>query len=182
MSKDSDKIKILVLCTGNSCRSQMAEGLFRHFGGDKIDVKSAGLEPKGVNPIAIQVMKEVGIDISGHTSKHLNEYLNEDFDYVITVCDNAAANCPVFPSRPSSNKGRHPFDKLRMTPQGDKSEKDPNGSHAEPVEARLPIRLHWPFPDPANATGTEAVIMRVFKKVRDEIGEKVKGWVGIALK
>jgi len=156
MKNMSARIKILVLCTGNSCRSQMAEGFFRHYGGDKIEVKSAGLEPKGVNPIAIKVMKEVGIDISGHTSKHLNEYLNEDFDYVITVCDNAAANCPVFPSRPTSGRG----------------------SHGEPVEPRLPTRLHWPFPDPALATGTKEQILQVFKKVRDDMGEKVKGWVG----
>ena len=101
-------MRILVLCTGNSCRSQMAEGFFRHYAGDHIIVRSAGLEPHGVNPNAVRVMAEVGIDISGHTSEHLNKYLNDGFDYVITVCDNAAANCPVFPG---GGKRLHwPFD------------------------------------------------------------------------
>jgi len=162
MTGKTKKLKILVLCTGNSCRSQMAEGFFRRFGGDKIDVKSAGLEPKGVNPLAIKVMKEVGIDISGHTSKHLNEYIKEDFDYVITVCDNAAKNCPVFPKRPNPPA---PF------PEEEGGEK-----RTRPVEAQLPKRLHWPFPDPAQATGTELEIMSVIRKVRDGIGEKVKGF------
>ena len=101
-------MRILVLCTGNSCRSQMAEGFFRHYGLDRVMVRSAGLEPHGVNPNAVRVMAEVGIDISGHTSEHLNTYLNDGFDYVITVCDNAAANCPVFPG---GGKRLHwPFD------------------------------------------------------------------------
>lgn len=89
--------RILVLCTGNSCRSQMAEGLLRHYGGDKVEVFSAGLEPKGVHPLAIKVMAEIGIDISKQTSKHVNEFVGQKFDYVITVCDNAAVNCPTFP-------------------------------------------------------------------------------------
>lgn len=102
------QIRILVLCTGNSCRSQMAEGLFRHLGGERIEVSSAGLNPKGVHPTAIQVMAEIGIDISGHTSNNLNEYLGQQFDYLITVCDNAATNCPVFPGE---GKRLHwPFD------------------------------------------------------------------------
>ncbi|MEJ7610985.1 MAG: arsenate reductase ArsC [Ferruginibacter sp.] len=88
---------ILVLCTGNSCRSQMAEGYLRFFGGDKIKVYSAGIETHGVNPKAIAIMKEDGIDISAHTSNHLNEYRNIVFDIVITVCDNAKENCPRFP-------------------------------------------------------------------------------------
>jgi len=75
----------------------MAEGFFRHYGGDRIEVYSAGLEPKGVNPRAVQVMREVGIDISNHTSDHISKYLGQSFDFVITVCDNAAARCPVFP-------------------------------------------------------------------------------------
>ena len=94
---NSKKLRILVLCTGNSCRSQMAEGFFRHYGGDGVEVFSAGLEPKGVNPRAIEVMKEVCIDISHHTSDHLRKYTGQQFDYVITVCDNAARNCPIFP-------------------------------------------------------------------------------------
>lgn len=90
---------ILVLCTGNSCRSQMAEGWLRHYGGEKVNVCSAGIETHGVNPVAIQVMKEQGVDISGHTSDLVDQYLGEDFDYVITVCDNARERCPVFPSK-----------------------------------------------------------------------------------
>lgn len=93
------KKKILVLCTGNSCRSQMAEGYLRHFAGDKAEVYSAGVETHGVNPKAVQIMKEDGIDISGHTSNHVNEYRDIDFDYIITVCDNAKEQCPYFPSK-----------------------------------------------------------------------------------
>ncbi|MCO5945692.1 arsenate reductase ArsC [Mucilaginibacter flavidus] len=88
---------ILVLCTGNSCRSQLAEGYLRHFAGDKAVVYSAGIETHGVNPKAIQVMAEDGIDISRHTSNNVDEYLAIPFDYVITVCDNASENCPYFP-------------------------------------------------------------------------------------
>jgi arsenate reductase len=91
--------RILVLCTGNSCRSQIAEGYLKHFAKDKADVYSAGIETHGVNPKAIAVMKEDGIDISKHTSNNINEYRNIDFDYVITVCDNAKEQCPVFPSK-----------------------------------------------------------------------------------
>lgn len=90
--------KVLVLCTGNSCRSQMAEGYLRHFAGDKAKIYSAGIEAHGVNPRAITVMKEDGIDISSHTSNNINEYQNIDFDFIITVCDNAKENCPYFPS------------------------------------------------------------------------------------
>ncbi|GAB3020772.1 arsenate reductase ArsC [Niabella terrae] len=91
--------KVLVLCTGNSCRSQIAEGFLRQFAGDKAQIYSAGIETHGVNPKAIKVMAEDGIDISGHTSNNVNEYAGIDFDYVITVCDNAKENCPVFPSK-----------------------------------------------------------------------------------
>ena len=90
--------KILVLCTGNSCRSQLAEGYLRHFAGDKALVYSAGVETHGVNPRAIATMKEDGIDISGHTSNNILEYTGIEFDYVITVCDNAKERCPYFPS------------------------------------------------------------------------------------
>ena len=135
----SQKLRVLVLCTGNSCRSQIAEGYFRHYGGHRVDAFSAGLEPKGVNPRAIQVMKEVGIDISRHSSDHLSKYIGQSFDYVITVCDNAAANCPVFPGAGS--------------------------------------KLHWPFEDPADATGTEEQVLAVFRRIRDEIGTKVRNWL-----
>lgn len=90
-------LKLLVLCTGNSCRSQIAEGYLRHFGKGDLEVYSAGIETHGVNPRAIQVMKEDGVDISRHTSNHVDEYGDIKFDWVITVCDNAKENCPYFP-------------------------------------------------------------------------------------
>lgn len=90
--------KILVLCTGNSCRSQMAHGYLTHFAGDKAVVYSAGVETHGVNPKAIATMKEDNIDISSHTSNNVLEYTNIDFDLVITVCDHAKERCPYFPS------------------------------------------------------------------------------------
>ncbi|MGJ1223998.1 arsenate reductase ArsC [Sphingobacterium siyangense] len=123
--------KILVLCTGNSCRSQIAEGFLRHFAGSRAEIYSAGIETHGVNPKAIQVMAEAGIDISSHTSNHVNEYAAIDFDYVITVCDNAKESCPYFPSRAK--------------------------------------KLHYNFPDPAKATGTEEEVMNEFRRVRDLI-------------
>ncbi len=90
--------KILVLCTGNSCRSQIAEGYLKYFAGNKAKIYSAGIETHGVNPSAIQTMKADGIDISHNTSNNILEYQGIDFDYVITVCDNAKENCPYFPS------------------------------------------------------------------------------------
>ncbi len=93
------KKKILVLCTGNSCRSQIAEGYLQQFAGDKAEVYSAGIETHGVNPRAIETMKEDGIDISHHTSNNIDEYRNIDFDFVITVCDNAKERCPFFPAK-----------------------------------------------------------------------------------
>ncbi len=93
------KKRILVLCTGNSCRSQIAHGYLNHFGKDKVEVYSAGIETHGVNPQAISIMKEDGIDISHHTSNNVNEYRDVAFDYVITVCDNAKENCPYFPAK-----------------------------------------------------------------------------------
>lgn len=93
------KKKILVLCTGNSCRSQIAHGYLQHFGGDKVEVYSAGVETHGVNPKAIETMKVDGIDISNHTSNNVLEYQGIDFDFVITVCDNAKERCPYFPSK-----------------------------------------------------------------------------------
>jgi arsenate reductase len=90
---------ILVLCTGNSCRSQIAEGYLRHYAGNKATVYSAGVETHGVNPKAIQIMAEDNIDISAHTSNNVDEYINIPFDYVITVCDNAKERCPYFPTK-----------------------------------------------------------------------------------
>lgn len=92
------KKKILVLCTGNSCRSQIAEGYLRYFANDKANVYSAGVETHGVNPKAIEIMEEDNIDISNHTSNNIDEYRNIDFDFVITVCDNAKERCPFFPT------------------------------------------------------------------------------------
>ena len=136
----------------------MAEGFFRAYSSDNIEVFSAGLEPGGVNPLAVKVMAEIDIDISGHTSNNLNEYLDIEFDYVITVCDNAAQKCPVF-----------------LGPK----------SHPEPVEGRLPERVNWPIPDPASALKssssekdpTEDEILQVFRNIRDEIKERIKTWL-----
>jgi arsenate reductase len=122
---------ILVLCTGNSCRSQIAEGYLQFFAGDAAKVYSAGVERHGVNPRAIATMKEDGIDISHHTSNLVDEYINIPFDLILTVCDNAKERCPYFPAK------------------------------AE--------RIHYSFPDPAKATGTEEEINLAFRKVRDEI-------------
>ena len=123
--------KILVLCTGNSCRSQIAEGYLRYFAGENAEIYSAGIETHGVNPRAIAIMKEDGIDISNHTSNHIDEYKNIDFDFVITVCDNAKERCPFFPTKAK--------------------------------------KLHYNFPDPAKATGTEEEILAQFRQVRQMI-------------
>ncbi len=90
-------IRVLILCTGNSCRSQMAEGVLRHYGKGEFDVLSAGTKPSKVNETAIQVMNEIGIDISAQKSKHVGDFLGQHFHYIITVCDNAKESCPVFP-------------------------------------------------------------------------------------
>jgi arsenate reductase len=90
---------ILVLCTGNSCRSQIAEGYLKYLADGKATIYSAGVETHGVNPQAIAIMEEDGIDLSGHTSNNIDEYYNIDFDYIITVCDNAKERCPYFPSK-----------------------------------------------------------------------------------
>ncbi|MDH4410721.1 MAG: arsenate reductase ArsC [Verrucomicrobiales bacterium] len=125
---------ILVLCTGNSCRSHLAEGLLRSALGDAFEVASAGSNPAGyVHPLAIRAMEEVGIDLSGHRSKHLDEFLDREVETVITVCGNADQACPVFPGQ----LNRH----------------------------------HWPFEDPAHATGTEEEQFAVFRRVRDEIAK-----------
>ena len=102
------KKKILVLCTGNSCRSQIAHGYLQQFGGDKVEVYSAGVETHGVNPKAIKTMKEDGIDISHHTSNHVDEYAAINFDYIITVCDHAKENCPFIAS-PNAERLHHDF-------------------------------------------------------------------------
>jgi arsenate reductase len=123
--------KVLILCTGNSCRSQIAEGYIRHFAQDKAQVYSAGVETHGVNPKAIATMLQDGIDISSHTSNHVDEYKDIDFDYIITVCDNAKERCPYIPGKAK--------------------------------------RIHYNFPDPAKAKGSEAEIEMEFARVRDMI-------------
>ncbi len=108
MCGDKENIKVLFLCTGNSCRSQMAEGWARHLKGNIIDAYSAGIRPIGVSSRAIKVMAESGVDISMHKSRHLDEFSEIDFDYIITLCDNAAENCPAFTGKA---KGFHrPFE------------------------------------------------------------------------
>lgn len=130
--------RILVLCTGNSARSQMAEGLLRRALGDRFEVHSAGSRPSHVRPEAIAVMKELGVDLSGHRSKHLNEFLGTEFRYVITVCDNAAETCPVFPG--------------------------------------VAERIHWSFEDPAAAEGDEETRLAAFRRIRDQIEERIRAF------
>ena len=103
----ADKKRVLILCTGNSARSQMAEGLLRHDSGDRFEVESAGTKPSRVRPEAIQVMREIGIDISGHRSKSVDEFAGQTFDYVLTVCDHAQESCPIYPGH--SNRLHHNF-------------------------------------------------------------------------
>lgn len=117
----------------------MAEAFLRAYGGNGFEAHSAGTKPSTVNPLAIEAMKEVGIDISGHRSKNVSEYLGQHFPLVITVCDNAKEHCPIFPG---------------------------------PC-----IREHWPFDDPANATGTNEEKLAVFRRVRDEISQKIRQFV-----
>jgi len=100
--------RMLILCTGNSARSQMAEALLRHIAGDRFEVFSAGTKPVPIRPEAIIVMRELGIDISGSRSKHIDEFTNESFDYVLTVCDNAKETCPLYPGH--TNRLHHSFD------------------------------------------------------------------------
>jgi arsenate reductase len=123
---------ILILCTGNSCRSHMAEGILQRELGGKFTIASAGSKPAGyVHPLAIRTLAEMGIDISGHRSKHLGKFLDREVDTVITVCGNADQVCPTFPGQVN--------------------------------------RHHFPFDDPAHATGSEEEQLSVFRRVRDEI-------------
>ena len=111
-----EKKRVLILCTGNSARSQMAEGLLRHDAGERFEVESAGTQPGAVRPEAIAAMKELGIDISGHRSKHVDEFDGQRFDYVITVCDNAKESCPVFSG--AVKRLHHSFDDPPPMSQG----------------------------------------------------------------
>lgn len=136
MRQPDSPIRILFLCTHNSARSQMAEGWLRHLGGSRFEAYSAGTEATHVRPLAVRAMAEVGIDISRQESKTLERYLQQPFDAVITVCDQANEACPVF--------------------FGAKQ------------------RLHWSFPDPSKASGTDEEQLFVYRAVRDAIGERIK--------
>src|SRR5688572_21802631 len=110
-----NKKRVLFLCTGNSARSQMAEGLLRDLAGEQFEVFSAGTHPKGIHPTTVKVMNEIGIDVSGHTSKDVQQFLGEKFDYVITVCDRAKQQCPIFPGAEAIHWG---FDDPADAPAG----------------------------------------------------------------
>jgi len=128
--------RALVLCTGNSCRSQMAERLFSSISEGNWEAVSAGSNPSGyVHPKAVEVMLELGVDLSDGVSEHVDVYREHEFDLVVTVCDNAAESCPQF--------------------SGAKT------------------RLHWPFEDPADATGSDAEILSCFRDVRDQIAQRI---------
>ncbi|HUG19682.1 MAG TPA: arsenate reductase ArsC [Planctomycetaceae bacterium] len=133
--------RVLILCTGNSCRSQMAEALWEQLGEGEWESKSAGSKPSGyVHPMAIRAMLELDIDLSRHVSKSLDQFRDDAFDLIVTVCDNAKEACPVFPGAKET--------------------------------------LHWPFDDPAHATGTDEEKMAVFRRVRDEIRSKIRDYLG----
>ncbi|MDW7711633.1 MAG: arsenate reductase ArsC [Deferrisomatales bacterium] len=134
------KKRVLFLCTGNSCRSQMAEGWLRHLGGYRYDALSAGTRPQGVNPLAVRVMAEAGVDISDQRSKSVDEVLGDDLDLLVTVCGGARESCPVF-------------------------------------LGKVKARQHWPFDDPAEARGTQDEVLAVFRRVRDEIGNRVASFL-----
>jgi arsenate reductase len=133
------KEKVLVLCTGNSARSQIGEGLYREEGGDQYEVFSAGTNPTQVRPEAIAVMREIGIDISGHRSKCVDEFAGRPCEYVITVCDNARESCPFFPA----------------------------GTQ----------RLHWSLEDPAATRGTEEERLAAFRRIRDELRDRIRSFL-----
>ena len=136
----SDKKRVLILCTGNSARSQMAEGWLKALGGGRFEVYSAGTRPSVVRPEAVEAMREVGVDITSHRSKSVEEFAGREFEYVITVCDNARESCPVFPGKTE--------------------------------------RVHWSFDDPAAVEGAWDERLAAFRRVRDEIGERLRAWAG----
>ena len=135
----NERKRVLFLCTGNSARSQMAEGLLREMAGDRFEVASAGVSPSKVRPEAVEAMREIDVDISNHRSKSVDEFIGQEFDFVITVCDNANEQCPVFP--------------------GDTK------------------RIHWSFDDPAAFEGDEHARLNVFRRVRDQIRDRLRSFV-----
>jgi arsenate reductase len=128
--------RVLILCTGNSCRSQIAEALWRHLAGDRYEVQSAGTAPKRVHPLTVRVLDEAGIPTATLRSKHVGEIDTASLDLLVTVCDSAKESCPVLPG------------KFR--------------------------REHWPFEDPAAAGGSEEEVLRVFRRVREEIAGRIR--------
>jgi arsenate reductase len=132
-------IRVLFLCTHNSARSQMAEGFLRAMAGDRFEAGSAGTEKTSVYPLAIRAMAELGVDLSGHTSKVYEDLASEGWDFLITVCDDANERCPWVPGSVK--------------------------------------RLHWSFADPSRATGTEEERLAVFRRVRDQIRERLTDWL-----
>jgi arsenate reductase len=137
-------IRVLFVCTGNSARSQMAEALLRELGAGAFDTYSAGTEPRGVHPLTIKSLAEVGIDISAADSKSVQAFAGQTFEYVVTVCDRAREACPVFPGAGNS--------------------------------------MHWSFDDPAEATGTDEERLLVFRRVRAEIGTRLRTFIPLALR
>lgn len=135
------KQRVLFICTGNTARSQMAQALLEKYAGERYDVTSAGLEPGTLNPLTVKVLEEAGVRTDHLEVKGTTPLLKEHFNYVITVCDRAEQNCPIFP-------------------------------HAL-------YRESWPFEDPAAATGTEEERLAAFRRVRDQIDEKVQSWVAL---
>jgi arsenate reductase (thioredoxin) len=141
MESESARPKVLFLCTGNSCRSQIGEAMLRHHAADRFEALSAGTDPKPINPLTERVMAEKGVDISGQRSKDVAEFLGRHrFEYMIVVCDGANQSCPtVFPG--------------------------------------VQNRLFWPFDDPATFEGTEEEVLNGFRRVRDEIEDRIIAWL-----
>lgn len=132
--------RVLILCTGNSCRSQMAEGLWKRLGAGRWEAVSAGSKPAGyVHPLAVQAMQECGVDLTRHVSKSVDAFRDSEFDLVVTVCDNAREACPVFPGAKQT--------------------------------------LHWPFDDPAHASGSDDEKMLEFRRVRDQIRGRIEQYL-----
>ena len=138
----ADPFRILVVCTGNSARSILGEAMFRHLGGERVEVHSAGTHPSVVNPLATRVLEEAGVATDGLSSKSVNDFLGQRFDYVITVCDDARDACPVFP-----------------------------GVHET---------MHWSYPDPAKAEGTEEQRLAAFRSVLTSMGQRIHSFLPLA--
>ena len=135
-------VRILVVCTGNSARSILGEAMFRHLGGELVEVHSAGTHPSVVNPLATRVLEEAGVATDGLRSKSVNDFLGQRFDYVITVCDDARDACPVFP-----------------------------GVHET---------MHWSYPDPAKAEGTDEQRLAAFRSVLTSMGQRIHSFLPLA--